>query len=163
MRIQMHMSRDAKLALREVKRLEYGDTHIEITNAYLVGVAYKRIKDRPIDWLEVATANVPNVTDDTTSSIQAVKTTLNLELSVDEGITALQTELNTVFDNKRVHRSFVVKLVLLAFVLDKEGLLPLLEDEPALEPQTEKELEKSEDFKAFLEMFHDDHDESVEF
>lgn len=118
LRLQMKLGRDTVIALNEMKRLSFSDPDIPITNGYVLGIAYNRIKDKNINWKKVSTDNIPNVTDDVTSDIKGVKTTLNIEQNIFDGLTEIQNSFFSIFDLKRVHKAFVVKLVLFAAILD---------------------------------------------
>lgn len=119
----MKLGRDTMIAMDELKRLLFDDPDIPITQGYLVGVAYNRVKNKKIKWKDISKDDIPNVTNNTTSEIQGVQTTLNLENDTLKGIKELQKSFIYIFNAKRVHTSFVVKLVLFAAVLDCNGLL----------------------------------------
>lgn len=123
MRIQMQLGRDAMIAISELKVLLYGDEDIPVTQGYLFSKAYEKIKDKRIRWQDIANADVPNVTNNSISEIQGVKTTLNLEKDLVEGITQLQKLFREEFSATRIHKAFVVKLVLFAAILDCHGKL----------------------------------------
>ncbi|OEH81139.1 hypothetical protein BCR26_17410 [Enterococcus rivorum] len=123
MRIQMKLSRDAMLAIQEIKNLEFSDPNITITNGYVVGVAYNRIKNKQVDWNKVATSNIPGVSNNPSSDIKSVKTTLNLEQNILDGIKEIQNSFFSIFNLKRVHKAYVVKMILFAAILDYNNLL----------------------------------------
>lgn len=118
MRIQMQLGRETMIAMNELKILLYGDEDIPVTQGYLFSKAFQRIKDKKISWQKIAVGNIPNVTNNLNSEIVGVKTTLNLEKDVVEGITELQKVFKEVFSAKRIHKAFVVKLVLFAAILE---------------------------------------------
>ncbi|MBP2100734.1 hypothetical protein [Enterococcus rivorum] len=119
----MKLSRDAMLAIQEIKNLEFSDPNITITNGYVVGVAYNRIKNKQVDWNKVATSNIPGVSNNPSSDIKSVKTTLNLEQNILDGIKEIQNSFFSIFNLKRVHKAYVVKMILFAAILDYNNLL----------------------------------------
>ena len=114
----MKLSRTTVLAFNEFKRLKYDDPNIRITNGYLLGVAYKSLIPvlSSIEWEQIVNEPIQNVTVNEDQTVEGVKTTLNLEQTVLDGIESLQKEFLTVFKAKRIHKAFVVKMVMLAAI-----------------------------------------------
>lgn len=124
MRVQMKLSRTTVLAFNEFKRLVYGDPHITITNGYVLGVAYNSIKTKlsTFNWKDINEANIPNVTVNGDKNVEGVKTTLNIEQSIMKGVEELQKKLKEELGGKRIHRAFVVKLIMFAAIINHDGM-----------------------------------------
>lgn len=122
MRIQMKLSRITILAFREFKIIKYGDPNIRITNGYLLGVAYKSIEPifSSIEWENIEKKALPYFSIYDEEVIDSVITTLNIERDILEGIEQLQKHFLTVFGTKRIHKAFVVKLIMLAAILNSK-------------------------------------------
>lgn len=123
MRVQMQFSRETVLAFNEFKRLKYGDANITITNGYVLGVAYESIKSRlsTMVWKDINNADIPNVTVDGDKSVEGVKSTLNIEQAVLDGIEQIQKDIKKEFGGKRIHRAFAVKLIMFAAIIYHDG------------------------------------------
>ncbi|MDK4450053.1 hypothetical protein [Enterococcus casseliflavus] len=129
-RIQMQLSRPTLLAFREYKRLIYGDSDINATNGYVLGVALKNIlseisstdsidnldKIDNIPWVEISKAEIPNVTNSTDNEIVRTKTTLTMEKEVDDALVLLQNEFKNLFETSRIYKAFVVKMIMFAAI-----------------------------------------------
>ncbi|MBU7542395.1 hypothetical protein KGP38_07260 [Lactococcus lactis] len=123
MRIQLKFGRDTMLALNELKILLFGDPNITVTQGYIVEQAYKLVKidkiENPKDfWLELSAIKLSNIIETDDETIQGVKTTLNLDSETIDGINKLQHDFLTYFNNKRIHRAYVIKLILFAAILE---------------------------------------------
>lgn len=169
MRVRMRLSRDAVLALREVKHLAYNDPNLKVQNGYLIGLAFKHIQGREIDWQAVADAAIPNVTDDHTSEVEGVQTTVNLEAHVNEGIEEIQQEFRELYGKQRIRKPFVIKCILFAYILSQSDKLPFKSEDRSIkeeddfeEPQSMEEMERSQAFLDFQDEYLDIIDESVE-
>ncbi|MEH7463711.1 hypothetical protein V7166_16945 [Bacillus thuringiensis] len=129
MRVPMKLNRITVLALNKFKQIKYDDPDINVTTGHVLSVAYELIEPsiQEIDWKMVNKMNIPNVTNNNDESIMKVNTTLNLAESVVKGIEALQQHFREVYDTDRVFKTFVVKLILFAAILQNEENLPLLE------------------------------------
>ncbi|MBK5490915.1 hypothetical protein JFT95_26545 [Bacillus sp. TH17] len=129
MRVPMKLNRITVLALNKFKQIKYDDPDINVTTGHVLSVAYELIEPsiQEIDWKTVNKMNIPNVTNNNDESIMKVNTTLNLAESVVKGIEALQQHFRKVYDTDRVFKTFVVKLILFAAILQNEENLPLLE------------------------------------
>ncbi|RFU64454.1 hypothetical protein [Bacillus sp. V59.32b] len=126
MRIQMKLSKATVIAFNEFKRKIYGDPNIEITNGYVLGAAYNLIKEEleNIDWEEVKNRESEIVRESQDKSVEGVHTTLNIDSAISEGINKLQNAFLNEFKTTRIHRSFVVKLVMFATLLHHNNELP---------------------------------------
>lgn len=126
MRLQMKLSKSTVIAFNEFKRQIYGDPNIKITNGYVVGAAYNMIKDEliNIDWEEVKNKESEIISESHDKSAKGVHTTLNIEISIVKGINKLQNAFLTEFTTTRIHRSFVVKLIMFAALLQHNNQLP---------------------------------------
>ena len=125
----MKLSRPTVIAFNEFKRIVYGDPNIKITSGYVLGAAYNLIKEEidDIDWNKVNKKENQIVDNSLDKSITNIHTTLNIESSVLEGINKLQERLLSDPQAKRIHKSFVVKLVMFAALLKSIDDLPKIE------------------------------------
>ncbi|MED3629507.1 hypothetical protein P5643_01225 [Bacillus subtilis] len=130
MRLQMKLSRPAVLSFNEFKRIVYGDPNIKVTNGYVLGAAYNTLipKLSTIDWKQVDKKHIENVTNSNDKSISGVHTTLNIESSILNGIEKIQKDFLEIFNTKRIHKSFVVKLVMFAAILERNNDLPEIDE-----------------------------------
>ena len=128
MRLQMRLSRPAVAAIQEYKQIRFADPKARITNGYLVGMAYKSIREelKKIDWKAVNAAEIVNVTKNYDATVTDLQTALNLEADVLEGVEELQKYFMEVFSTKKMFKPFVIKLVLFAAILKEENSLILL-------------------------------------
>lgn len=119
MRVKIKLSRHTVIAFQEFKKLTYGDPNIKVTNGYVLGVAVKSLKPYfpLINWKDVSDGSIPNVTDNNDNSIVGVDTTLNIETEILKEIEKLQKEFLNIFKTKRIHKSYVVKLIMYAAIL----------------------------------------------
>ncbi|MBM7545035.1 hypothetical protein JOC59_001777 [Weissella beninensis] len=118
MRTRMRLSAESVLAIKELKRVLFGDTEAPVTVGYMIGRAYKIIEPKldsfENEWLELSDIKVKDITG-ASEVLEGADTTVNLEKKVYEGISKLQIKFVSIFKgSKRVYRTFVVKLVLLA-------------------------------------------------
>lgn len=123
-RIKIRLNRVTILSIREFKRLKYGDMDIPISDSYVISEAYRLIIDKieKIDWEKVNKFNVSNVSDDTDFPTTSLPTTLSLDEGVLLGLRNIQQKL--IEEAKgRIFFSFVVKIVLLAGILEINGQL----------------------------------------
>lgn len=123
MRIQMCLSRTTTLAMKEYKEIKFGDSEARVTSGFLVGMAYKALQPKlsTIDWKEIDSAVIPNVTKNNDITITRVQTTLNLDISILDGINRLQEDFVEAFGTKKIYKPFVIKLILLAALLQEKG------------------------------------------
>lgn len=130
MRIQMRLSRPTVIAMQEYKRIKFADPEAKVTNGYLIGMAFKSIKDEleQIDWVKVNLSKIPNVTESNNKSLENLQTALNIEATVLNGIEELQRNFISIFDTKKMFKPFVIKLVLFAAILKENNALILKEE-----------------------------------
>ncbi|MDA2407151.1 hypothetical protein CN681_12895 [Bacillus toyonensis] len=119
MRVKIKLSRHTVIAFQEFKKLLYGDPDMKVTNGYVLGAAFKSLESSlsSINWEEIDKSPIPNVTDNNDKSIVGVDTTLNIESSILKGIEKLQKDFLNIFKAKRIHKSYVVKLIMYAAIL----------------------------------------------
>ena len=118
MRIKMLLSSEAEYILQTEKENIKAKEDISVTLGWLVNKATKNIykykeDGKKIDWKKVKVfplkLSVPKDTDD-----YECNTTLNLEKTVVEIIEKLQIEFKEIFEAKRIHKAFVVRMILKA-------------------------------------------------
>lgn len=119
MRVKIKLSRHTVIAFQEYKKLIYGDPDIKVTSGYVLGAAFKSLESSlsSIKWDEIDKSPIPNVSDNNDKSIVGVDTTLNIESSILKGIEKLQKDFLNIFKTKRIHKSYVVKLIMYAAIL----------------------------------------------
>ncbi|WP_128167137.1 hypothetical protein [Sporolactobacillus terrae] len=123
----MKLSRITVLAFHEFRRIKYEGEELKPSNGYVLNSAYEMLlpKLNVIDWQAVNKKYIPNVSDNKDVTITKISTTLNMKESISQGIDDLQNLFKRDFDTDRVFKSFVVKLILFAAILDLNGELPL--------------------------------------
>lgn len=125
-RLGIKLSRDSVLGLKEVRRLYLGSPDIPVPDSYLIEVAYKEILNDidNIDWLELNNSKlkISDISESVDMNATSLRTTLTLDTLVYAGMRDIQLKLRELTKG-RVFFSFVVKLVLFAFILKKKGLL----------------------------------------
>jgi len=129
-RIQMQLSRPTLLAFKEYKRLVYGDSEINATNGYVLGVALRGILEDisstktldnldsidSIPWVNVAKDEVPNVTNSNDKDVVRTKTTLTMDKEINDALVVLQSEFKSIFGTQRIYKAFVVKMIMFASI-----------------------------------------------
>ncbi|CTK97246.1 putative conjugative element protein [Streptococcus pneumoniae] len=125
-RLGIKLSRDSVLGLKEVRRLYLGSPDIPVPDSYLIEVAYKEILNDidNIDWLELNNSKlkISDISESVDMNATSLRTTLTLDTLVYAGMRDIQLKLRELTKG-RVFFSFVVKLVLFAFILKKKDLL----------------------------------------
>ncbi|CEV61888.1 Uncharacterised protein [Streptococcus pneumoniae] len=125
-RLGIKLSRDSVLGLKEVRRLYLGSPDIPVPDSHLIEVAYKEILNDidNIDWLELNNSKlkISDISESVDMNATSLRTTLTLDTLVYAGMRDIQLKLRELTKG-RVFFSFVVKLVLFAFILKKKGLL----------------------------------------
>lgn len=124
-RVKIRLNRLTILAIREFKKLKFGDPELPVSDSYIVTEAYKMIlpKVSKIQWAKVNKTPIPNVTDNTETSItSSLPTTFTLELDVLEGLRKIQSEM-VKKTQSRVFFSYVIKVVLYSAILEIKGEL----------------------------------------
>lgn len=127
MRVKMKFGKSTVIAFSEFKKQFYKDENIEITNGYILKVAYNLLIENElnkIDWVKVNKRDSEIVKRSNVESVEGVHTTLTIEPDILEGINKLQNDFLTEFKTTRVYRSFVVKLIMFAALLHLNGELP---------------------------------------
>ena len=121
MRIQMRLSKEARVVLEELK-LNYLKTNIVKTSGEVVDEIFLTFKDRlnDINWNAVlAQPEFDGVLADYTS---VNTTTLNLSQDTINTMETFRIFLNEKLQMKRtVYRSFIIRITLKAFELEKNG------------------------------------------
>ena len=121
MRIQMRLSKEARVVLEELK-LNYLKTNIVKTSGEVVDEIFLTFKDRlnDINWNAVlAQPEFDGVLADYTS---VNPTTLNLSQDTINTMETFRIFLNEKLQMKRtVYRSFIIRITLKAFELEKNG------------------------------------------
>ena len=125
-RLGIKLSRDSVLGLREVRRLYLGSPDIPVPDSYVIEVAYKEISNEIdiIDWVELNNSKlkISDISESVDMNATSLRTTLTLDTLVYAGMRDIQLKLRELTKG-RVFFSFVVKLVLFAFILKKKDLL----------------------------------------
>lgn len=127
MRVKMKFGKSTVIAFNEFKKQFYKDENIEITNGYVLKVAYTLLIENEldnIDWVRVNKKESEIVRRSNVESVEGVHTTLTIESDILEGINKLQNDFKTEFKTTRVYRSFVVKLIMFAALLHLNDELP---------------------------------------
>ncbi|MFT9005691.1 MAG: hypothetical protein ABF991_13445 [Liquorilactobacillus hordei] len=121
MRIQMRLSKEARVVLEELK-LNYLKTGIAKTSGEVIDEIFLTFKDRlnDINWNAVlAQPEFDGVLADYTS---VNPTTLNLSQDTINTMESFRIFLNEKLQMKRtVYRSFIIRITLKAFELEKNG------------------------------------------
>ncbi|MEK3873283.1 MULTISPECIES: hypothetical protein [Paenibacillus] len=130
MRIQMRLSRPTVVAMQEYKRIKFADPEAKVTNGYLIGMALKSIKNElpQIDWIQINSVAIPNVTENNDKSLDSLQTALNIEAAILQDIEELQRIFMDVFKTKKMFKPFVIKLILFAAILKENNALLLKEE-----------------------------------
>lgn len=121
MRIQMRLSKEARVVLEELK-LNYLKTGVAKTSGEVIDEIFLTFKDRlnDINWNAVlAQPEFDGVLADYTS---VNPTTLNLSQDTINTMESFRIFLNEKLQMKRtVYRSFIIRITLKAFELEKNG------------------------------------------
>lgn len=130
MRIQMRLSRPTVVAMQEYKRIKFADPEAKVTNGYLIGMAFKSIKNElpRIDWIKINSITIPNVTENNDKSLDSLQTALNIEAAILQDIEELQRTFMNVFETKKMFKPFVIKLIMFAAILKENNSLVLKEE-----------------------------------
>ena len=126
----MKLNRITVLAFNEFKRIKYEGQDITVTNGHVLTSAYELLipKLNNIHWKKVNKTDIPNVSDNKDNTVGQVNTTLNIKETVSDGILDLQISFKDVFETDRVFKTFVVKLILFAAILELHDSLPLISE-----------------------------------
>lgn len=131
MRVPLSLSRTVMLGIKEYRALIYGDAPVQ--NGFIVGLSYKNLSSdlHKIDWVKVNLYEKEFLNKYGDVSTKRTKTSLNLEKDISNGIEALRSILvdENVFGTSRIYLPFVIKLLILSAILQKDGKLPVIEEE----------------------------------
>lgn len=124
MRIQMRLSNESEIILKKEKERIKNEENISVTYGWIVNTITKKIYDRfeEIDWLKIKNTTLKLVDINNANNWEYI-TTLNLEQSVVREIEHLQNHFKTVFGASRIHKAFVVRMILKADYLYKYDLI----------------------------------------
>ncbi|MGO4370047.1 hypothetical protein AB4Z21_04470 [Paenibacillus sp. MCAF20] len=116
MRIQMRLSHEAEVILRMEKQKMEKAEGVSPTYGYIINQKVREVFPikKSVNWEKVKDAKVPYEYQSSEKGEIDYSTTLNLELSVLKCIEELQVDFKDIFHVARVHKSFVVRLVLKA-------------------------------------------------
>lgn len=126
-RIGIKLNKLTVRALKEFRNHMYGTPDIPVSDSFLIEEAFRKIdKDNKIsriDWFALNDKNlfVPNVTNSNDESV-ALRTTLSIDIEIIAELRKLQNKLIELAGS-RIFLSFVIKLVVLAAVLECHSLL----------------------------------------
>lgn len=121
MRIQMRLSKEARVVLEELK-LEYLKKGEDKTSGVIVDEIFEYFSSRfhNVDWEFVQ--NAPKFDEILADYTSVNPTTLNLSDSTITTMSHIRNHFNSILDMKRtVYRSFIIRMVLKAYKLKKEG------------------------------------------
>ena len=82
-RLGIKLNRESVIALKELKKIFYGDSEIPISDGFLIGEAFKKIE--PVvnqkDWelLNDKKTSVPGITDNKDPQFESMRTTLTID------------------------------------------------------------------------------------
>lgn len=124
MRIQMRLSNESEIILKKEKERIKNEENISVTYGWIVNTITKKIYDRfeEIDWVKIKNTTLKLVDINNANNCEYI-TTLNLEQSVVRAIEHLQNYFKTVFGASRIHKAFVVRMILKADYLYKYDLI----------------------------------------
>lgn len=124
MRIQMRLSNESEIILKKEKERIKNEENISVTYGWIVNTITKKIYDRfeEIDWVKIKNTTLKLVDINNANNWEYI-TTLNLEQSVVSIIEHLQNHFKTVFGVSRIHKAFVVRMILKADYLYKYDLI----------------------------------------
>ncbi len=124
MRIQMRLSNESEIILKKEKERIKNEENISVTYGWIVNTITKKIYDRfeEIDWVKIKNTTLKLVDINNANNCEYI-TTLNLEQSVVRTIEHLQNYFKTVFGASRIHKAFVVRMILKADYLYKYDLI----------------------------------------
>ncbi len=124
MRIQMRLSNESEIILKKEKERIKNEENISVTYGWIVNTITKKIYDRfeEIDWVKIKNTTLKLVDINNANNWEYI-TTLNLEQSVVREIEHLQNYFKTVFGASRIHKAFVVRMILKADYLYKYDLI----------------------------------------
>ena len=122
MRIQMRLSNESEIILKK-ERIK-NEENISVTYGWIVNTITKKIYDRfeEIDWVKIKNTTLKLVDINNANNCEYI-TTLNLEQSVVREIENLQNYFKTVLGASRIHKAFVVRMILKADYLYKYDLI----------------------------------------
>ena len=115
MRIQMRLSQESELILRKEKADYLKKEDISVTYGWLVNQITKKVFPlaQKIDWEKIRTLQLQLVDDGKANDCE-YNTTLNLEQTVVNNIVTMQIMFKDIFEAARVHKAFVVRMILRA-------------------------------------------------
>lgn len=115
MRIQMRLSQESEHILRNEKQDYLKKEDISVTYGWIVNQITKKMFPlaEKIDWKNVKLFQLKLVDDEKTNDFE-YNTTLNLEQTAVNNIVAMQIMFKDIFKVARVHKAFVVRMVLRA-------------------------------------------------
>ncbi len=124
MRIQMRLSNESEIILKKEKERIKNEENISVTYGWIVNTITKKIYDRfeEIDWVKIKNTTLKLVDINNANNCEYI-TTLNLEQSVVREIEHLQNYFKTFFVASRIHKAFVVRMILKADYLYKYDLI----------------------------------------
>lgn len=130
MRVQMRLSQESEFILRREKEAYQTKEGISVTYGWLVNKMTKFVFSQDIDkidWNFVRSYKL-KVVDELKADDCEYNTTLNLENTVLENIHTMQIAFKSIFGASRVHKAFVVRMVLKANDLLRQGI-PIFKEE----------------------------------
>lgn len=122
MRVRMWLSQETEAVLRREKESYKNTENISVTYGYIVNkMAHEVLEQsgKDIDWKKVRQTSIEYLA---RKEKTQYSTTLNLEKTVIDEITSLQIQLKKIFDANRVHRAFVLRMLVRAYVLSKQNI-----------------------------------------
>lgn len=125
MRIQMRLSTEAQEILIKEKNSYEEKESVSVSYGWIVNRIFKRFSTieniQNVDWKYIKEYNL-NLVDEKGCNDCEYNTTFNLENSVIKMINDFQVLFKNVFEAKRVHKAFVVRLVIKADYLHTIGI-----------------------------------------
>lgn len=120
----MRLSNESEIILKKEKERIKNEENISVTYGWIVNTITKKIYDRfeEIDWVKIKNTTLKLVDINNANNCEYI-TTLNLEQSVVRTIEHLQNYFKTVFGASRIHKAFVVRMILKADYLYKYDLI----------------------------------------
>lgn len=124
MRIQMRLSNEAEIILQKEKERMKNEEDITVTYGWIVNTVTKKIYEKyeEIDWIKIKNTTLKLVDVNNANNCEYI-TTLNLEQSVLKRIEDLQIYLKKIFNASRIHKAFVVRMILKANYLYQNSLI----------------------------------------
>lgn len=130
MRNNLALSQTVIIGIREYRKLMYGNAPVQ--NGYIVSRAYENLLSDldQIDWVKVNLYEQLFLAKHGPAAGSRVKTSLNVEVNSWKGIEDLRATLvgRNLFGTSRLYLPFVIKLLILGAIMQKEGTLPFIKE-----------------------------------